>query len=148
MYKKRASEEIGNLSKKDIKMIMVGLYWGEGSKSDNRFVFSNSDPGMVQLLVQGLQNVWKIHKKDFICRVLINKIHITREDEVLRFWHDLLELHLEQFRSTTFVKVKPKKEYENYNRYFGTLKVSIRKSSHLHSHFMGLIDAVKGQDSV
>ena len=142
-YREKAKEDIGMLSKRDLLVLLVGLYWGEGAKTDNRFIFSNSDPQMVAVLIYGLQKVWNVRKEDFICRVLINKIHEERNSAVLQFWSNLLNLPPEQFRSTTFIKTSSKKRYENHNRYYGTLKVSVRRSSHLQSHFMGLIGELR-----
>lgn len=130
-YKKEAEEVLSQTSKRDLDMIMVGLYWGEGSKTENRFGFSNSDPAMVAFVVKWLVDIEKISCDDIIPRILINESHESRIQEVLKFWSSLLELPREQFRSTTFIKVKNKKVYENHDRYFGTLMVRVKRSSKL-----------------
>lgn len=148
-YEKEGVKTLGRLTKRDMLIAGVGLYWGEGAKTQlGRFVFSNSDPEMILFLKRFLVDMLGVKEKDLVFRVLINEIHKPRINTVLRFWRSLLNLPAEQFRSPTFIKVKPKKVYENYDRYYGTLKVSVLKSSGLQYRVLGLIKALKKEAGV
>lgn len=44
---KEARKEIGSLSKRDLLIAGVALYWAEGFKKDNMVGFANTDSGMI-----------------------------------------------------------------------------------------------------
>lgn len=46
------SEKLGTLSKRDSLILLIGLYWGEGTKRD--FSLINSDPYLIQTFIQCL----------------------------------------------------------------------------------------------
>ncbi|MBP9816509.1 MAG: hypothetical protein KBD05_00540 [Candidatus Pacebacteria bacterium] len=46
---------IGLLSKRDMLLLLIGLYWGEGTKRD--FSIINSDPFLIQAFIVCLQNL-------------------------------------------------------------------------------------------
>lgn len=45
-----AKELIGSLSSRDLLIACTCIYWSEGSKTDNRFIFVNSDPLMIKIM--------------------------------------------------------------------------------------------------
>ncbi len=53
--KEEGMKEIGNLSKRDLFLAGVALYWAEGyRKGDGEFGFTNSDPRMIKLILKWL----------------------------------------------------------------------------------------------
>jgi len=143
--RKFALRKIRVISRRDLLFIGSALYWAEGSKTDSTpgFVFVNSDPKMIEVMFAWLTVVMDVKKEDIKLQVAINELHRTRIDVVLEFWSNLLELPLDSFRKTQFVKVPNKKVYENHNTYYGVLRVYVAKSSFLKYKTLALIDRIK-----
>lgn len=146
--KKEAIREIGCVSKRDLLMLGIGLFWGEGSKEDNRFIFINSDPKMIMVMYEILKNVLKIPKESFKVGIQINESHKQRIDVVLKFWSSLLDLPPSQFNKTYYVKTPHKKIYENHDRYFGVLRLRVNSGSELQRRMLGYVEAVSRGSSM
>jgi hypothetical protein len=142
-YEKLGKADLKNVSKRDLLVAGVSLYWAEGSKTGNRFVFINSDPDMIKLMYKFLTEVLKVKKEEVRLTVQINEIHRPRIKKVLQFWSNLLKLPLAQFGNPYYVKVKPKKVYENYDNYYGILRLRVRGGANLQYRILGLIKALK-----
>ena len=136
-----AIKEIASLSKRDIQMLALGLYWGEGSKDkQGRFVFVNSDPVSLLLIIYWLKTTMGITKELFQPQIYINDQHTKREEIVVSFWSKKLKIPRTQFRKTIFIHVPHKKVYENYETYMGVLHLTVAKSSYLKYRTMALLD--------
>lgn len=143
-FHQSGKKEIGVLVNRDLLMAGLGLYWGEGSKTDRgNLSFTNSDPDAILFMYKWFSQIMGVKKQDFIPRIFINEIHRPRIEKVLEFWLELLGLPREQLRNTVFIKTKQKKIYENHDSYYGVVSLRIRKSTHLRYRIMGLIEAIK-----
>ena len=140
-FKNLGRKQIQYLSKQELLLVGLALYWGEGSKGDRdrRVEFCNSDATMIQLLVKWLIVCFKVNKGDLRLVVGINQIHAFREKEVKDYWSNILDIPIKQFRKSSFKKVKSKKIYDNLDRHFGTLTIRVAKSTNLYYKIMGLI---------
>lgn len=142
---KEAENSIGTLSKRDISMISLGLYWGEGSKNTERkFVFTNSDVDSIKCIVRWLLML-KIKKDDIVASVYINGEHKDRVEKVEFFWAKQLGFNKSQFRKTVLVHVPMKKIYENRETYFGVLRLTVKRSTYLKALIMGELSNIKKQ---
>ena len=122
-------------------MLALGLYWGEGSKDkQGRFVFVNSDPVSLLLIIYWLKTTMGITKELFQPQIYINDQHTKREEIVVSFWSKKLKIPRTQFRKTIFIHVPHKKVYENYETYMGVLHLTVAKSSYLKYRTMALLD--------
>lgn len=129
------------VSKNELFVLGVGLYWAEGGKSDKnrRVEFCNSDLGMIKFFILWLEVCFGVPKEDLRCVLGINQVHELREDQVRKYWSERTGIPLDQFRKTSFKKVKNYKVYDNFNEHFGTLTVLVAKSTNLYYEIMGLI---------
>lgn len=141
-YEKEGLTTIGKLSKRDILLLGLGLYMGEGGKTNSKVVFVNSNFLIIKVFIKFIESVFSIPKSDIGCRVMINEIHRKRDQIVKTKWSKILKIPIDQFSKTTFIKSKTKKIYENYNDYLGTLHITIRRSSDLQYRILGLIKAL------
>jgi len=67
----KARDKIGIVSSRDIYMVGLGLYWGEGYKKGNQeFGFTNSDQRMIKFYINWLNKSFGIQKTDLILRKL------------------------------------------------------------------------------
>ncbi len=131
--------EIGSLSKRDLLISFISLYWGEGSKKSRQFAINNSDSEMVKFIINALKKLWGIKKERFVLTIGINEIHRGRDREVVNYWSRVTGIPKDQFRKTIFIKAKNKKHYDNFRKHYGTVTVKLKKSSDIYYKTMGLI---------
>jgi hypothetical protein len=144
-YKKLATEEIGDLSKRDLSLLVTALFWAEGSKTDSRFIFINSDPSMIKLVYDFLVLEFKIPKDRIKINIQINESHKDRMSKILSFWSDLLKLHHSQIGKPYYVKTIHKKVYVNHDNYYGIVRLKVTKSSELFYKIWGMVSEVRGK---
>ena len=95
----RAAAEVGELSKKELKIAGAALYWAEGhNKSDHVIEFVNSDPKMVLFIMRFFREVLKINEQRFRCRMTLHpSIDVNK---CLKFWSRLTGIPRRQFNKT------------------------------------------------
>lgn len=137
-------KEVGLLSLRDIHMVGLGLYWGEGYKKGNQELgFTNSDPVMINFYIHWLKQVYHIEKNNLILRVSINKLHESRIHLVIKYWSELTKIPISQFTKTSLINTTSKKVYQNSSIHYGTLRVKVRKGTELRRKILGSLSALK-----
>ncbi|MCK5044450.1 hypothetical protein KAR26_01820 [Candidatus Parcubacteria bacterium] len=118
-----AKEDIDSLSKKDLFLIGIALYWAEGSKSQRNAVkFSNSDSRMIKLMMRFFKDICRVPEKK-----LKGYIHIHHHLDVKKsedYWSSISKIPLSQFYKTYR---KPNKGSQNKKDSlpFGTFDITI-----------------------
>lgn len=140
-----AKRELSTLTERDLLLLSIALYWSEGSKTDSRFTFVNSDPVMIEVMCQFLQRIMGIEKKRLSVTVQINEIHQSRINAVMEFWSNYLDIPRSQFKQPYYVKVKLRKTYENHHTHFGVARLRVLQSSRLKYRMLGYIHTLKEQ---
>ena len=120
----------------------LALYLAEGAKTMRQVHFVNADPRVILFMMQWLREFFGKKPQDFAVSVLINESHRQREALVLQFWSRYLRIPKNQFRKTIFVKVKQQKVYFNHDRYYGTLRFTVLKSTELYYIISGLMEGL------
>lgn len=139
-------QKIGQLSKRDIYCVGLGLYWGEGYKRGSQeFGFTNSDANMIKFYLVWLKTVFKISPVDLIARVSINELHIYRAEEVEKYWSRITKIPSQQFTKMSFIKTQSKKVYANAEQYYGTLRIKVRRGTTMRREVMGAISEISKQ---
>ncbi len=139
-----AERALGTVSDRDLFMVGIALYWAEGSKKGGSgFVFVNSDPLMVKLVSEWLEQTMCIRKDDMVATISINISHKSRMPTILKFWSNLLELPISNFRNPTFIRSVSKKVYDNHENYFGVLRLSVKKSTYIRYRMLSLIEILR-----
>jgi len=84
---REAEREIGGLSKRDLFIAGIALYWAEGFKhqSEGRIGFCNSDPAMIKFMINFLVSHFKIKTGEISPRLTINESFKDREREIIEF---------------------------------------------------------------
>ena len=145
--KKAGIKTFKGLSDRELLVAGTALYWGEGSKSKRGVRIYNSDPRLMVFMINWFKRIFGIKTKDFAACVGINEIYRTRDAEVKNYWSEITGIPLNQFRKTSFKKVKNKKVYKNFNDHYGTLMIEILKSARFYYKIMGLIEGLASQGS-
>ncbi len=145
---KRSTEhghhDVGQISKRDLHMIGLGLYWGEGYKKGNQELgFTNSDPAMIVFYINWLCTIYSVKKTDLILRVSINDQHVQRIPKVHKYWSTITKIPLSQFTKISLMKNLSKKVYTNLDTHFGTLRVKVRRGTELRRRILGSISALE-----
>lgn len=137
-YEQLGIKNIGNLNNRELLLIGIGLYLGEGNKQGNKFQFTNSNPDIVRLIILWLEKCFKVKRNNLDLTIFINLVHINREQKLLDYWTKITKTNIDQFHKTIFIKSKNKKLYLNHDNYFGILSVRVKKSSNLQYKILGL----------
>lgn len=139
-----AKAEIRPLSKQELFLTGLALYWAEGFKSikEGRLGFCNSDPKMIKFIIKWFEKVLKIKKENFILRTEFNETHKDREEEIKHFWSKLTDIPLNQFEKPFYHRSSWLRNYTNRDNYFGVLRVRVRKSSELLNKMRGWINGL------
>lgn len=77
------------------KSIMAMLYWAEGTKGRGIVQFANTDPRLMCLFVTLLRKLFTLDESKFRVRLHLHDYH--REEEVKKFWSELLSIPLNKF---------------------------------------------------
>ena len=140
---------INNLTSRDILMLGIALYWGEGTKnqSTSTTAITNSDPETV-LFARNWFEQLGVGRDMFRPYIFISETHKTRKRIILHFWSRYLDIPKNQFAKIVFLKGRPKKIYENHNSYYGVLALRVRRSKTLKYRILGLIKVCKERAGV
>ncbi len=103
---RKVSKDIGNISKRDLFLAGLFLYWGEGTKASNcSVVLTNTNPAMLKFFIKWLK-LFGIKNKD-----LKIKLHLYSDmniKESLDFWSKELRIPISQFRKSYIKKTSLK----------------------------------------
>lgn len=126
---KEGIEEVGTLSKRELFLTGVALYWGEGFKKDSQVGLASLSPDIIKFYLKWLKDCFGYNLEDLIVRVTLNISHKHRIDEITQYWSIITGLPLNNFRKPFYQKVAWKKVYEKPNEYYGVLRIKVRKST-------------------
>lgn len=96
--KEQAEEKLGRLSERDLLMLGLGLYIGEGSKSQDMIEIANSDPRVICLAMRWLEDCFGLHRDNFSLM-----IHLYPDNDIeksLNFWSNVTGIPISQFHKT------------------------------------------------
>ncbi len=143
LQKQEGITALGSLSNRDILMVGLGLYWGEGYKYENgELGFTNSNPYMIRFYFKWLK-LWDVQKDSLIFRLTINEFFRKEENNIKSFWINFLGIKNEQFSKTTFIRTDLKKaSFESKEKYKGILRVKVKKGIYLRNKILGSIEYI------
>lgn len=143
--KREGIDEVGRLSKRELFLVGIALYWAEGYKKDSQVGLGSSDPAMMKLYVKWLRECFGYIKDDLLFRVTFNELHKYREKDIIQFWARQFEVGENRFQKPFYQKAKWKKIYENPEEYYGVLRIRVRKSKDFLRKIYGYIEGL-GKD--
>lgn len=144
----RSEKEIGPLNKRELWLIGIALYWGEGSKEKeyrpgSRVQFTNSDPHMILLFLQWVQNVCQIESERISFEIYLHETNQNRIDEVRAYWSKQLKINLSKLSRVYFKKNKINTQRKNTGSlYYGLVRVNISASSSFNRQIAGWINGI------
>ncbi|MEW6101909.1 MAG: hypothetical protein AB1481_06420 [Candidatus Omnitrophota bacterium] len=101
----KAMQEIGILSKRELKMLGAALYWAEGHKTGARAVdFVNTDAAMIKLMMRWFRETCAVEEEQFRIRI---SIHNPADAEKAKsYWSGITGVPLTQF-TKIYTKLSP-----------------------------------------
>lgn len=122
-YKHWAQSYIGKLSEREIMMLGIGLYIGEGAKTIEQVRIINSDPKVIKLAIIWLERCFSVPPEN-----LVIALHLYPDSNVQaskKFWSQITTIPLENFRTTQIDKRKDKSVRKRNSLPYGTAHVRV-----------------------
>lgn len=135
-------EEVGVLSKREIFLIGIALYWAEGFKKDCQVGFTNTDVRMIKIFLVWLEECLGVSRSNLIIRVTANYQYEDKISELEQYWSRELLLPIKQFSKPYFQRTQWNKQYENPSDYHGVLRIKVRKSVDILRKIYGYIEGI------
>lgn len=148
--KLEASEDVGVLSQRDLFMLGIGLYMGEGAKSFEQVNIVNSDPVIIKAGMKWLKTFLKLDIKNF--SVAIHAYPDTDLVKSVNFWSKATKIPKHQFFKVIIDKRRNKSQLNKRKLPYGTVSLRIKNGGtifpgvkSLHRKIMGWIDSATKQ---
>lgn len=146
--KKKAKKELGKLTKRDLWLLGIGLYLGEGRKFQEAIRITNSDPKTIKTASKWFRKICGLKNENFKPSVHIYPdINIKT---VINYWSKIIGVPEKQFGRTQIIKGNNKIIKKRKSSY-GTLNLHIKScgqkrfGKNLHRRIMGWIEAALNQ---
>jgi transcriptional regulator with XRE-family HTH domain len=137
---------ISNLSDRDIMMLGLGIYIGEGAKTVGITRIINSDPKIIKLMIKWFKISFGVTTEQFKVRLYIYPDN--NEKECIEYWSKQIGIPRNNFHSS-YVDVRTNKKSSNQGKLpFGTAHMSVlglgkkKHGKYLHRLIMALINRV------
>jgi hypothetical protein len=144
----RCKKDIESISRRELFLLGIALYWAEGAKKSKGRVgtmidFANSDPDMLKLFIKWLSTFTDVDKKDINLRLHIHDNHRHNENEFKTYWSKYLSVPLEQFMKSNYKKHNPRTKRSNTGQnYRGLISIRVKRSTELNRRILGWIYAI------
>lgn len=137
--------DINQTTKRDLFMLGLGLYWGEGYKRGSQeWGFTNSDPGMIRAILAWLHECYGIPIERIIARLTINLRYKTQTKRLMNMWARETGISLSQFGQPTFISGYNGSKLDERS-YRGTLRIKVRRGTSLRRRILASIAEIDAQ---
>jgi len=141
--KKAAQIELGEISKRDLWMLGIGLYIGEGSKAYEIIRISNSDPVVVKLAIEWFKDSCGLADENII--ITLHLYPDNDKQKCVKYWSETIGVSAKKFRKTQVDERINKSNKKSRKLPYGTAHISIVSNGNpdfgvnLHRRIMGWI---------
>lgn len=147
--KRLAKKELGRLTKRDLWLLGIGLYLGDGSKLYERIRVINSDPKIIKLAIAWFKSVCGLKNKNLTPAV--HGYPDTDIEETIKYWLKVTGIPRKYFGKTQIDQRKNKSRKKRRKLPYGTLHLTVKSWGRkefgvaLHRRIMGWIEAALSQ---
>ncbi len=120
----QSEKDIGTLSDRDIMMLGLGVYIGEGGKTLGMTRIINSDPKIIKLAIKWLRVSFGVEMKNLKIRLFIYPDN--NEKECIRYWSKQIGVPQNQFFKSIIDRRTDKKAVKKGKLPFGTAHMSVK----------------------
>lgn len=137
---KKAGTEIQKISKRDLQMIGLGLYLGEGSKAQRGAAkISSCDPAIIKIMMRYFKEICCVDDARF--RAHIHTYSHLNAKKAETYWSEVSGIPRKQFYKT-YIKPSVASLGKKDSTPYGTLDVAVC-STELYLQIMGQIEKIK-----
>ena len=122
----QARKDIGRLSDRDVFMLGIGMYTGEGTKDGNSIRLVNANPDIIRFAICWFQRACALKPGNF--RVRLHLYPDTDASESLSFWSNALHLPKSQFYPPCIDLRQDKRRMKKGKLPYGTAHLSIKSN--------------------
>ena len=151
LVRAEASKDVLKLSRRELLLVGVALYWAEGYKklivkngkerTAHTISFTNSDPKMITLFLRFLVDIVEIKKQKI--SVSMRLFAHIKQEEALAYWSDITGLEKNNFQKPSFVVSKSSLGKRPYTRLpYGTIQIVVGDTKNFH-RIMGWIEGME-----
>src|SRR3989344_7442328 len=133
---KNSAKEIGKISKRELWLMGVVLYWRERllNKNDSDLKkgvrFTSSDPNLIKLFIKWLEDVGGIKKEEISFDIFMPENKKKLLNTVVDYWAEITKFPKSSFSRYYLQKVKTIKPKRNTKRSsYGLLRIRVKASS-------------------
>lgn len=119
-----AKNDVGIVTKRDLFMIGIGLYIGEGTKAYEHTQIVNSDPDVIRLSMKWLQSACSIPLQNIFAAVHLYPD--TPRRSALRYWSKITHIPLSRFGKTQIDLRTDKLRKKRRSIPYGTIRITVR----------------------
>ena len=123
---KEAKKDIGEITKRDLFVLGLGIYIGEGTKTHSIVRIINADPKIIKFAVRWFEEACGLSRENFRIR-----LHLYPDNDVkkcMRFWSNISGIPLTQFQKTYIDIRKGKKMFKRGKLPYGTAHLGIKSN--------------------
>lgn len=117
-----AQKSVGQISKKELWLMGVMLYWAEGAKTQTNVCFSNGDPEMIKIMMTFFRDVCDVPEAKFRGYIHIHP-HLDQK-RAEEYWSSITGIPLTQFFKT-YRKPNKSSQSKKDSLPYGTLGVYV-----------------------
>ncbi len=149
--KRKAKKEIGKITKRDLWLLGIGLYLGEGMKSQESVRIINSDPEIIKIAIKWFKEICGLSTQNF--NLAIHTYPDNNIKKTVAYWSKITEIPKSQFGKTQVDKRINKSVRKIGKLPYGTAHLTIRAWGEerfgvkLHRRIMGWIEAIVDQNN-
>ena len=137
---KNAGNDISSINTQELWLLGIALYWGEGGKTSSGSVrVSNSDPGIIHLMMRFFREVCKVPEEEF--RGHVHTFSHLNADSAEQYWSSISGIRRENFYRA-YVKKSVASKHKRDTLPHGTFQIYVSDTK-LFFTIIGWIERVK-----
>lgn len=121
---KEAKRELGTLSRRDIFVLGLALYIGEGSKTAEIIGFVNADPSVINFMIRWFTEAIGLPKANL--RIRLHLYPDCDERRSLQYWSKITTIPISQFQKSSFDRRTDKKAVKSGKLLHGTAHLRLK----------------------
>ena len=146
---KLAKTELGKITKRDLLLLGIGLYLGEGTKAYEFVRIVNSDPQIIKIAIKWFKEACGLKDKNF--NPYIHAYPDNNIEEAKNYWSSITSIPKRQFGKTSIDVRNNKIATKRKSLPYGTLHLHIKSFGNrdfgrrLHRRIIGWIESATKQ---
>lgn len=141
----QGAQDLGRMTKRDLFMLGLGLYWGEGYKRGSQECgFTNSDSKIIRTILAWFYANYNVPIENITARLTINERYKNQTERLTTIWSRETGIPLSQFGKPSFIKGYNQSKLSDHT-YRGTLRIKVRRGTSLRRRILASIARVDTQ---